>query len=128
MKPVIYENSKVPAVLSYLSPVSWFNWITGKPTFEIWAITILWFIFVRGQIDETTKRHETIHVLQGHETYYIGFYILYVYDWLNGLLKYSDADLAYVMIRAEQEAYEFDSDPKYLERRIKKEWINKYRV
>lgn len=128
MQPKIYENSKVPVILSYLSPVSWINWIQGKSTFEIWGITLLWFIFVRGEINEGTERHETIHVLQGKETFFIGFYILYVWDWLRGLVKYKDADVAYIMIRAEQEAYEFDGDPTYLDRRVKREWITKYKV
>lgn len=128
MKPQFYENSKVPVVLSYLSPVSWINWIQGKPTFEIWGITILWFIFCRGELSKGTKRHEVIHVIQGEELYYIGFYVLYVFDWLKGLIKYRDADKAYRRIRAEQEAYSNDHDPDYPETRAPREWIKKYKV
>lgn len=128
MRPKIYENSKVPVILSYLSPVSWVNWLQGKSTFEIWGITILWFIFIRGEANDSTIRHETIHVLQGSETFFIGFYALYIWDWISGLIKYKDADIAYKMIRAEQEAYEFDNDPNYLSVRKPKEWIHKYRV
>ena len=48
--PWFYENSKVPVVLSRLTPI------------EIGAITIGPFVFSRDEIDTQTKTHETIHV------------------------------------------------------------------
>lgn len=128
MKPKIYEDSKVPVVLSYLSPVSWINIIQGKPMFDIWAITLGPFVFVQGKASESLIRHETIHALQYMETWYIGFLLLYVWDWIRAVFKYGDADKAYFQIRAEQEAYEHEFDEDYLDKRIPREWIKKYRI
>ena len=60
-----------------------------------------------------------LHALQYAETWYIGFLILYVWDWLRGMVKYKDGNTAYFNIRAEQEAYEYEFDKDYLEELIK---------
>ena len=50
--PVFKENSRVPVVLSRVSPIN------------IGAISLGLYVFARGTMSETTKRHETIHYLQ----------------------------------------------------------------
>lgn len=128
INPVYIENSKVPVFLSYISPISLINFFLGKEKFEIGAITILWFIFSRGVMSPETKVHESLHVFQGIETFFIGFYILYVWDWLHGMIKYGDPNLAYYSIRAEQEAYANHSNLNYLEERKPRAWIYDYSV
>ena len=115
-KPIFIENSKVPVVLSYFAPLN------------IGAITIFFLVFSRGEIDEVTKRHETIHFQQTLETGVIGMVALYLWDYLHGYIKYSDGAMAYKMIRAEQEAYEMADYPKYLPTRPRFSWIKKYKV
>ena len=115
-KPIFIENSKVPVWLSRLAPIN------------IWAITIFFLVFCRGEMDEETKRHETIHFQQTLETGVIGMIILYLWDYIHGYIKYSDGAAAYKRIRAEQEAYEMAADPEYLAKRPRFLWIKKYHV
>ena len=69
-KPFFFENSKVPVWLSKLAPI------------EINAITLGPLVFSRGEISEKTKRHETIHYQQYIELLFIGFLVIYLYDYL----------------------------------------------
>ena len=86
------------------------------------------FGFLRGTLDEVTKRHETIHFQQTLETGVIGMVALYLWDYLHGYIKYRDGAEAYRRIRAEQEAYEMAAYPKYLATRPRFSWIKKYKV
>ena len=54
----------------------------------------------------------------------IGFYILYVYYWLRGILTYGDSQIAYFSIPFEQEAYENEHDEDYLVNRPLWAWRN----
>ena len=103
----------VPAILSLISPI-----IIG-------AITLGFIVFGRYEIDEKTRRHETIHFQQFLETLFIGFLILYFYDWIKNCIVYRNAKTAYFMIRAEQEAYNNEKDTSYLERRKRWKWIKR---
>ena len=115
-KPIFIENSKVPVWLSYLAPIN------------IGAITLFFLVFSRGEINKRTQRHETIHFQQMLETLVIGFLFLYLWDYVRGYIKYKDGAKAYRRIRAEQEAYDKDFTPKYLQRRKRYQWIRKYKV
>ena len=110
-KPIFVENSIIPQLLSIISPI------------DIGAITLGFIVFSRYEMDEKTKRHETIHFQQFLETLFIGFLILYFYDWIKGYITYRNAKIAYYMIRAEQEAYNNEKDELYLERRKRWKWI-----
>ena len=110
-KPIFVENSLVPRILSFVSPIS------------IGAITLGFIVFCRGTLSERTRRHETIHFQQFLETLFIGFWFLYLYDWIKGCIVYKNAKTAYYMIRAEQEAYNNEKDALYLKRRKRWEWI-----
>ena len=92
-EPIFVENSKVPGMLS---------WVV-----RIWAITLFPFVFCRGLIGEVTRRHETIHHKQYIETLVIGFLLIYLIDWIHGLIKYRNGAYAYKRIRFEQEAFEY---------------------
>ena len=92
-KPIYIENSRILAWLSYLAPI------------KIQAITLGVIVISRNEMSEVTKNHETIHFQQYLETLFLGFLILYFWDWFIGLVKYKDDQKAYLSIRAEQEAY-----------------------
>ena len=51
-RPWIFENSKIPVWLSKVAPI------------EIWALSFACFVFCRGKLSKTTRRHETIHYHQ----------------------------------------------------------------
>ena len=101
-KPIYIENSRILAWLSYLAPIS------------IQAITLGVIVISRDKMSEVTKNHETIHFQQYLETLFLGFLILYFWDWFIGLVKYKDGQKAYLSIRAEQEAHKNQENLEYL--------------
>ena len=113
MKPIIVKSDK------FLDSVSWF--------FKVGGITLFPFIIVREKTNKTTINHESIHIAQYIELLVIGFLILYLWDWVRGLIKYKDTNVAYRKIRFEQEAYECQRRFTYLDKR---EWFawKKYKV
>ena len=115
LKPIMFENSRVPALLSKVAPI------------EIEAITLFPFVFSRGKMSEETKRHETIHFQQYLETGIIGFLALYLWDYMISLTKGVKGPEAYRNIRAEVEAWENDSKEDYLQTRKRWAWICKKR-
>jgi hypothetical protein len=112
MKPIIIENSKIPAILSYVSPIN------------IHAIALFPFVFCRHTIDERVRTHETIHFQQQLETGVIFFYLIYLWDYLASKLKGLSGFEAYRAIRAEREAYDNQDDPDYLNKRKRWKWIS----
>jgi hypothetical protein len=132
MKPVIIEDSKIPGILSKLSPIG-----------SISAFTLWMLIISDGKISKITKNHESIHVYQYNDLFVIGFLFVYYFDYAHGIIKYrkdisgttpngvpysSLADKAYYRIRAEQEAYEFEDHDYYSLFRKKWGWLKKYKV
>lgn len=109
-KPWFIENSRFPIWLSKLAPI------------EINAITLGPWVISRSTLSEKTKRHETIHYQQYLELGFIGFWIIYVWDYFIGLARHGDGRLAYYNIRFEQEAYKYDTDEDYLEVRKRYKW------
>ena len=107
-EPIFVENSRIPALLSWV--------------IEIWAITLFPFVFCRGELSEGTMRHEKIHHRQYVELLVVGFLLLYLVDFLHGLIKYRNSEKAYMRIRFEQEAYDKDEDLKYLDNRPLYAW------
>jgi len=101
-KPIYIENSRILAWLSYLAPI------------RIQAITLGVIVISRNEMSEVTKNHETIHFQQYLETLFLGFLILYFWDWFIGLVKYKDGQKAYLSIRAEQEAHKNQENLEYL--------------
>ena len=102
-KPMFFENSKVPVILSKVSPIT------------IGAISLCGFVFSRGEMSERTKRHETIHFQQQLELLFLPFFLLYGIFWVVGLFvnKFDGAE-AYLSIPFEQEAYQNDHSEQYL--------------
>lgn len=61
----------------------------------IYAITLFPFIILSEEVDEYTMNHELIHFEQQKELFVVGFYALYAYDFVKGMIKYKDKHLAY---------------------------------
>lgn len=115
-KPIFIENSMIPVWLSKIAPI------------EIGAITLGFIVISRGEMNDRLRNHETIHYQQYLDLLFIGFLLLYLWDWLVGLFWHKDGQIAYYSIRAEQEAYLNDNDFDYLNQRNRWKWISKYKV
>jgi len=107
------ENSRIPVWLSYIAPIS------------IGAITLGFIVLSRNEMSEQTRRHETIHFQQFLETAFVGFLLVYIFDWIIGLIKYKDGQMAYCQIRAEIEAYDNDAKESYLANRKRWQWLRR---
>lgn len=122
--PKIFSNSRVPEWLSKVSPI------------EIYAISLGWWVWCRGNLDakniagktrraaaEKTVRHETIHFQQQLELLFVGQWLLYGLFWLVGLVRYRDGSKAYYESPFEREAYQNDKDEDYLKNRKRYAWV-----
>lgn len=111
--PIFVENSNLVKYLSYLSPIN------------IWAITLGPIVLCRGKISQRVRRHETIHYRQYLETFFIGFILIYLYDFLYQAIinRKGFSKDAYKSIRFEQEAYDKDDDFLYLKFRKRYAWL-----
>ena len=107
-KPIIVRNSIVPIMCSWVM--------------SVYAITLFPFVFIRDDGDEITINHETIHFRQYAETLVLGFLIIYLFDYIHGLIKYRNSQDAYFKIRFEQEAYHNDVYDDYLDTRRHFSW------
>lgn len=113
MIPFIIKNSSIPKISS------WF--------ISVYAITLWPFVFIKDCGNEITIHHEKIHIKQQAELLLLFFYLIYIFDWLHGLIKYRSFQKAYYKIRFEQEAFENESDIYYLVERRRYSWL-KYKV
>ncbi len=109
--PIFIEDSKIPVILSKLSPI------------DIWAISLGPFVISRGKINEKTRIHESIHYRQWIELGYVGFLILYPAFWVLNLMRGMDGKDAYFNIPFEIEAYENQGDISYLYNRKSYAWL-----
>jgi len=92
--------------------------------FPVSAIALWPFIFIRKGCDSPTLiNHETIHHRQCLETLIVGFYLIYLLEWLVHLIRLKSPSRAYRNIRFEVEAYRFESDLTYLKNRPFWAWI-----
>ena len=111
LRPIFVERSFIPKLLSFFAPIN------------IGAITLGFVVFSRDKMTETTKRHETIHFQQYLETLFVGFLVLYFYDYCKSRIKGVSGKESYRAIRAEREAYENQDNPNYLLERPRWKWI-----
>lgn len=114
MFPIFIEHSKVPVILSFFSPI------------EIGAISLGLFVFSRGEINQATRQHETIHYYQWRELGFILFPILYGFYFLLNKIKGMSGEEAYYNIPFEREAYAHHNTDNYLADRPIWAWL-KYR-
>ena len=91
------------------------------------AINLMGVVFARVEyrpLSTAILRHEAIHTAQMKETAFLGFYLIYMLEWLWGMLRLRDAHTAYRAIRFEREAYRNMADPSYLTRRHPYAWAS----
>jgi hypothetical protein len=85
---------------------------------QIQAITLWPFIITASPLREVDLRHEKIHLRQQVELLVVGFYLLYVWDFLvNALWHRMSPAQAYFWVRFEVEAYDRQYEEDYLEAR-----------
>lgn len=91
------------------------------------CINLLGLLFVRKGciMSETDFNHEAIHTEQMKELLYIGFYILYLTEWVWHLVRLRNANAEYHAISFEREAYKHENDMEYLETR---KMFNQYKT
>ena len=111
-EPWFIENSKVPVWLSYIAPIN-----IGAISFGLW-------VWSRGEMNKTLKRHETIHFQQQLEMLFVFQWIAYGMFWLFNLIKYRDGAKAYREIPFEREAYSNEKKFTYLEKRKRYAWVS----
>lgn len=111
LKPICYENSKLPIWLSRFAPI------------DIWAISLGPFVFCRGLMSPVTRRHETIHFQQQIELMFVGFYLLYIVSFFINLIRLRDGRQAYMSIPFEREAYKNEMSVGYPSKRKRYSWI-----
>jgi len=110
-EPYFIDNSKLPVLLSYIAPIT------------IWAISVGLWVFCRGTMNKTTRRHETIHFQQQLELLFVGQWLLYGLFWLVGLVRYRSGAKAYQENPFEREAYSNQTKYSYLKKRKRYAWI-----
>ena len=102
--------------------VDWLDWFSGKDYF-VSGVTLFPFVCIhknlRDTIDGKKKiTHETIHFYQALETLVVGFYFLYIYQFLLNLFFYASGWYdAYVMVSFEMEAFDNEEDFDYPSKR-----------
>lgn len=110
LRPIMIENSKVPVILSRVAPI------------EIWAFSFGPFVWCRGVMSETTKRHESIHFAQQIECLFVIHWALYGWYWFRGIIAKKSGREAYYANPFEEEAYMHENDKNYLENRPFYHW------
>ena len=91
------------------------------------AINLFGIVFALRDCLPLTERilnHEAIHSRQINELLFVGFYTLYVLEWLVRLLYFRDSKKAYKAISFEKEAFENDSNTNYLNTRKQFAFLN----
>ena len=88
------------------------------------AMTIWPLLFVRSDVEvgPVLIRHEEIHGRQQREMLLVGFYVWYVIEWLFRAVQYGSWHIGYKNISFEREAYFFEGDVGYLDRRKLWSW------
>ena len=108
-----------------------FNKILPFPGFM--AMSFCGIIFVREKyrgyentlVFQRMVNHEAIHFEQQKELLFIGFFVLYVLEWMFRLVFHTRT--AYRGISFEREAYAHETDTEYLSRRKRFSWLSYFR-
>ena len=98
------------------------------------AMTFLNLVFVRNKnvMSEQLLRHEQIHWEQEKETLILGFYLIYIMEYVVKLLYYFFRHRSYgsklhiqvyLSVSFEREAYANDHNPHYLKQRKRYCWL-----
>lgn len=89
------------------------------------GITLFPFVLIAPHVPLNRRLlvHERIHLQQQAELLVIPFYILYLLEYVSGRLRRKTHYQAYRAISFEREAYENDSNPRYLDQRKAWSWL-----
>lgn len=91
------------------------------------AINICGIVFAKRPLNDTQKNHELIHSKQIWELMIIGFYLIYIIDFIRRLITYGTKNnTAYKNICFEREAYANESNADYLKYRKFWAWKKYY--
>jgi len=96
------------------------------PFLPVAGMALFPFILIKKSEYKECKsllNHERIHLIQQVELLLLGFYILYLFNYLYNLLKYQNHDKAYFNIVFEKEAYTMETNTNYLRKRKLWQWI-----
>ncbi|MCQ2243445.1 MAG: CPBP family intramembrane metalloprotease [Bacteroidaceae bacterium] len=77
----------------------------------------------KGRLSDVDINHEYIHTLQQRELFFIGFMLLYYFEWLYWLCKLRGFMKAYYAISFEREAYRNEKNLKYSKTRKRFAWF-----
>lgn len=91
---------------------------------DMFAINLFGIIFVKQELSKVDENHEYIHTLQQRELLWVGFYLLYLVEWVVRLIQYRSFLNAYLNISFEKEAYRNERYLEYRERRKHFAWRN----
>ena len=111
LKPLFFENSWFPRLLSKVAPI------------DVWAVNVGPFVWCKGELSEETKRHETIHFQQQLEMLFIFQWLAYFAFYALGRYKHGSWKSAYYEIPFEREAYDKQSEVDYLQNRKRYAWL-----
>lgn len=75
------------------------------------------------KLTPTLINHEKIHTEQMWDLWFFGFYLLYFIEWVIKSIYYMSLKEGYKNISFEREAYMFDDDSSYLDRRVSFNWM-----
>ena len=109
--PVFVENSNAPIWLSKIVPI------------DVYAFSFGVFVWCRGLLSDRTKNHETIHYKQQLEMLFVFQWVLYGFFHIVGLIRYRNSQGAYYENPFEREAYDNDTNLRYLDNRKPYAWI-----
>lgn len=87
------------------------------------AMVIYPFIFAKEELTIVDYNHECIHGEQQKETLLIFFFLLYLIEYIIKLIITFNHNKAYESISFEQEAYKFEKDNDYINKRKRYNWI-----
>ncbi len=77
----------------------------------------------KGKLSDVDINHEYIHTLQQRELFYVGFMLLYYFEWLYWLCRLRNVMKAYYAISFEREAYRNEKNLKYSKTRHRFAWF-----
>jgi hypothetical protein len=111
LKPLFFENSWFPKLLSKVSPIN------------VWAVSIGPFVWCKGELSEETKRHETIHFQQQLEMLFVFQWAAYFAFYALRRYEYGSWKASYYEIPFEREAYKKQDEVDYLQNRKRYAWL-----
>lgn len=94
---------------SFLKKISISGYLAG--------ITLWPFIIVKKYAPRRVINHEEIHIKQQIELLVILFYIIYLSEWIIGLIRGKSSHDAYMNISFEKEAYANENNLDYIKNR-----------